>query len=91
MESWQLTASDWSAEHGVPFVFGEGWVGYTPLLSDFEGGPVGAQICRDAVNRAADLGAWGAVACSNAAPTHPMWDDVSLQQEINRNFKETAR
>lgn len=91
MEQWQLAAADWSAQHAVPFVFGEGWVGYTPLGSDFEGGPIGAQVCRDAVRLAGDLGAWGAVVCSNAAPHHPMWADIDLQQQINKDFTRAAR
>jgi hypothetical protein len=91
MEQWLLAASDWALANDVPLVFGEGWVGYTPLLSDFEGGPIGAQVCRDAVKRAGELGAWGAVVCSNAAPHHPMWADVPLQQEINAEFMESVR
>jgi hypothetical protein len=87
MHDWIRVATDWGAAHGVPVVYGEGWVGYTPLHSEFEGGPVGAQVCRDAVRLAGEHGAWGAVVCSNAAPHHPMWADVSLQVEINENFK----
>jgi hypothetical protein len=64
-------------------VFGEGWVGYTPLLATFEEGPVGAELCRRAVHRSMDAGAWGTIVCSNAAPHHPMWTDVALQRELN--------
>lgn len=84
--TWLEVAADWAASHGVPLVLGEGWVGYTPLEGTFEEGPVGAQICRDAVSSARALGAWGTVVCSNAAPHHPMWDDVDLQQGCNRLF-----
>ncbi|WP_165984283.1 cellulase-like family protein [Streptomyces sp. YIM 98790] len=80
---WTAAAADWAAETGVPLVFGEGWVGYTPLHSGFEGGPVGSAICRRAVAGAARAGVRGAVVCSNAAPQHPMWGDVGLQRECN--------
>ncbi|MFB4426177.1 cellulase-like family protein [Streptomyces sp. QL37] len=80
---WIAAAADWSAEAGVPFLFGEGWVGYTPLYGTFEEGPVGAAFCRRAVTEAARAGARGAVVCSNAAPQHPMWQDIRLQQECN--------
>lgn len=88
---WLDVAADWAAAHGVPLVLGEGWVGYTPLYGTFEEGPVGAQICRDAVRYASERGAWGTVVCSNAAPQHPMWADVALQQECNAIFTGTRR
>jgi Sugar-binding cellulase-like len=88
---WLDVAADWAAAHGVPLVLGEGWVGYTPLRGTFEEGPVGAQICRDAVRYARDRGAWGTVVCSNAAPQHPMWADVALQQECNSLFTTGSR
>ncbi|MFP3712834.1 cellulase-like family protein [Puerhibacterium sp. TATVAM-FAB25] len=81
LEEWIGTAADHARRLGVPLVFGEGWVGYTPRDSRFEEGPVGAQICRDAVTLAARVGAWGAVVCSNAAPQHAMWADETLQRE----------
>ncbi|MGR3936011.1 cellulase-like family protein [Streptomyces sp. BRA346] len=81
--TWIDAAADWAAETGVPLVFGEGWIGYTPLHGTFEEGPVGAAFCRRAVNEAARVGAWGAVVCSNAAPQHPMWQDIALQRECN--------
>jgi hypothetical protein len=65
-------------------VFGEGWVGYTPRDCRFEEGPVGAQICRDAIRLSVEAGAWGSLVCSNAAPHHAMWDDTELQRECNR-------
>ncbi|MGI5149419.1 cellulase-like family protein [Plantactinospora sp. CA-294935] len=83
---WMAAAADWAAAHNVPFALGEGWIGYTPLHGTFEEGPVGAQFCRDAVDLAARLGAWGTVVCSNAAPHHPMWADVDLQRELNAGF-----
>jgi hypothetical protein len=83
---WLDVAADWAAAHGVPLVLGEGWVGYTPLRGTFEEGPVGAQICRDAVRYARNVGAWGTIVCSNAAPQHPMWADVALQRECNALF-----
>ncbi|BDZ42188.1 hypothetical protein GCM10025865_14870 [Paraoerskovia sediminicola] len=76
----------WSSGHGVPMVVGEGWVGYTPLLAEFEDGPVGQAIAEHALERCIDLGVWGAVAGSNSAPQHPGWDNVEWQQAWNRRF-----
>ncbi|GAA5087479.1 hypothetical protein HNP84_010314 [Thermocatellispora tengchongensis] len=87
---WIEVAADWAAERGVPLVLGEGWVGYTPLHGTFEEGPVGAAICLEAVGHASRVGAWGTVVCSNAAPQHPMWDDVALQTAANRLFTRAA-
>ncbi|MEV0630993.1 cellulase-like family protein [Nonomuraea wenchangensis] len=83
---WIEVAADWSAARELPLVFGEGWVGYTPLRATFEEGPVGAGICLDAVRQARRAGAWGTVVCSNAAPHHPMWADVDLQVTANALF-----
>ncbi|GAA4812552.1 cellulase-like family protein [Streptomyces ziwulingensis] len=83
LDLWIAAAGDWADERGVPLVFGEGWIGYTPLHSTFEGGAFGADFCRRAVTASARAGARGAVVCSNAAPQHPMWADVALQQECN--------
>ena len=83
LDLWIDVAADWADERGVPLVFGEGWVGYTPLHTTFEEGPVGAHLCRRAVHRSLDVGAWGTLVCSNAAPQHPMWSDVPLQRELN--------
>ena len=83
LTTWIDAAADWAAETGVPLVFGEGWIGYTPLHGTFEEGPVGAAFCRTAAAEAARVGAWGSVVCSNAAPHHPMWQDVTLQRECN--------
>jgi hypothetical protein len=38
------------------------------------------------MRRSADVGAWGTLVCSNAAPQHPMWGDVDLQRELNAEF-----
>ncbi|GAB2604693.1 hypothetical protein GCM10027168_42040 [Streptomyces capparidis] len=83
LTTWIAAAADWAAGAGVPLVFGEGWIGYTPLHGTFEEGPVGAAFCRLAATESARAGAWGAVVCSNAAPHHPMWNDIALQQECN--------
>ncbi|MBO0890699.1 MAG: hypothetical protein J2P14_07275, partial [Acidothermales bacterium] len=83
---WIDVAADWAAANGVPLVFGEGWVGYTPLHGTFEEGPVGAAFCERAVQLSQDVGAWGTVVCSNAAPQHPMWGDVPLQRRLNEAF-----
>jgi hypothetical protein len=87
LDLWIDAAADWAAEHDVPLVFGEGWVGYTPLYANFEEGPVGAAICEHAVRRSAEVGAWGTIVCSNAAPQHPMWRDVALQRRLNDEFR----
>lgn len=83
LDLWIDVAADWARDHNLPLVFGEGWVGYTPLHATFEEGPVGAELCRRAVHRSMDAGAWGTIVCSNAAPHHPMWTDVALQRELN--------
>jgi hypothetical protein len=83
LTTWIAAAADWAAETGVPLVFGEGWIGYTPLHGTFEEGPVGAAFCRTAAAEAVRVGAWGSVVCSNAAPHHPMWQDINLQRECN--------
>jgi hypothetical protein len=83
---WLEVAADHAERRGLPLVFGEGWVGYTPLHGQFEEGPVGAQICRFAMSESARVGAWGSIVCSNAAPQHPMWADVALQKEANALF-----
>lgn len=90
LELWIAAAGDTAAAHGIPLVFAEGWVGYTPLYGRFEEGPVGAEICRRAARLSAAAGAWGTVVCSNAAPHHPMWNDVTLQQEVNAIFRSGA-
>lgn len=86
LDTWIDVAGDWAAEHSVPLVFGEGWVGYTPLYGTFEEGPVGAEICAHAVRRSSEVAAWGTLVCSNAAPHHPMWADVELQKRLNEGF-----
>lgn len=88
--TWLDAAADFAIARGIPFAFGEGWIGYTPLRGNFEEGPVGAEYCRFAVREAARVGAWGTIVCSNAAPHHPMWDDVALQKSCNDFFLSTG-
>lgn len=90
LADWIDAAADHAARMGVPVYFGEGWVGYTPRDGKFEEGPVGAQICRDAVAHSVRVGAWGTIVCSNAAPQHPMWKDEALQRECNAAFLASA-
>jgi hypothetical protein len=90
LDIWLDAAADWAAAHDVPLVFGEGWVGYTPLYGTFEEGPVGAAFCEYAVRASIRVGAWGTVVCSNAAPQHPMWQDVGLQRRLNDEFRKGA-
>ncbi|PSL08492.1 sugar-binding cellulase-like protein [Haloactinopolyspora alba] len=85
--TWIEAAADFALSRGVPMVLGEGWVGYTPLGSWFEEGPVGAEICRLAVRTAANVGARGTVICSNAAPHHAMWGEAELQSTCNETFR----
>jgi hypothetical protein len=86
LDLWIAAAADLAADRGIPLVLGEGWVGYTPLHGTFEEGPVGAAICERAVRASAAVGAWGTIVCSNAAPHHPMWNDVPLQRRLNAQF-----
>ncbi|MFF3494704.1 cellulase-like family protein [Streptomyces sp. NPDC002795] len=86
LDTWIAAAADLCAARGIPLVFGEGWIGYTPLSGSFEEGPIGAEFCRYAVARSAKAGAWGTLVCSNAAPHHPMWNDIALQIECNALF-----
>lgn len=78
----------WGQRHDAPVVIGEGWVGYTPLLAEFEDGPVGQAIAEHALARCIELGVWGAVAGSNSAPHHPGWQNVAWQQRWNRRFQQ---
>jgi hypothetical protein len=87
LETWIAVAADWAAAREIPLVFGEGWVGYTPLHAGFEEGPVGSEICSLAVRLSAAAGAYGTIVCSNAAPQHPMWRDVALQRRLNDEFR----
>ena len=86
LRTWLDVARDWGAEHGVPLVFGEGWIGYTPRDCRFEEGPIGAEFCRLAIRESIRVGARGTIVCSNAAPQHSMWADVELQQQCNQTF-----
>ena len=77
------TAADWSRRHGVPAVIGEGYVGYTPLLTNFEEGPVGKSLAEFAVETCLRLNFWGIMLCSNSAPQHPFWQDIAWQKRMN--------
>lgn len=79
--------ADWARQHHVPAVLGEGYVGYTPLLTGFEEGPVGKDIAEYAVDMCMGLGFWGIILCSNAAPHHPFWRDVAWQQRLNSRIR----
>ena len=87
LRTWLDVARDWAASHGVPIVFGEGWIGYTPKDCRFEEGPIGAEFCRLAIDESMRVHAWGTVVCSNAAPHHAMWSDIALQQLCNEAFR----
>lgn len=83
LHTWIATAADFTAGRGLPLVFGEGYVGYTPLYTRFEEDGVGVDVLEQAIRASIEVGAWGAVVCSNAAPQHPMWADVAMQQRLN--------
>lgn len=78
--------ADWAEQHQVPAVIGEGYVGYTPLYTNFEEGPVGKNIAEYAVAASQRLNFWGVILCSNAAPHHPFWQDVTWQQRLNASI-----
>jgi hypothetical protein len=75
--------ADWARRLSIPCVIGEGFLGYTPYESEFEGGPVGKAVAEHAIAEIVRLGFWGSVTCSNAAPHHPMWTDVAWQRRMN--------
>ena len=83
----KLTAiASFARERSVPAVIGEGWIGYTPLYSEYEDGPLGTAIAEHAVDRALELGFWGVVLGSNSAPHHPAWSSIPWQQRLNRKL-----
>jgi Sugar-binding cellulase-like len=78
----------WAQRHDIPAVIGEGWIGYTPLLAEFEDGPVGQGIAEHAVERCIEHGFWGTVLGSNSAPHHPGWRNLAWQRRWNRRLLE---
>jgi hypothetical protein len=78
--------ADWAQQQHIPAVIGEGYVGYTPLLTNFEEGPVGKNIAEYAIATCQRLNFWGTILCSNAAPHHPFWQDVAWQQRMNASI-----
>lgn len=76
----------WAARHDIPAVIGEGWIGYTPLLAEFEDGPVGQGIAEYAVEKCIEHGFWGTVLGSNSAPHHPGWHNVDWQRRWNQRL-----
>lgn len=83
IESRVIAIAEWARWRGVPAVVGEGWIGYTPLEGGFEEGPIGKALAEHGIRTALAHGVWGVVACSNAAPHHPMWADVDWQRRMN--------
>jgi hypothetical protein len=87
----KLTAvATFARERQIPAVIGEGWIGYTPLYSEYEDGPLGTAIAEHAVRRAIELGYWGVVLGSNSAPHHPGWANVEWQVRMNAEFRASA-
>ena len=83
IESRVVAVAEWARWRGVPAVVGEGWVGYTPRDGWFEESPVGRSLAEHGIRTALAHGVWGVVACSNAAPHHPMWADAAWQRRVN--------
>jgi hypothetical protein len=77
----------WADQHRAPAVIGEGWIGYTPLLAEFEDGPVGQGLAEHAIERCIELGFWGVVLGSNSAPHHPGWRNVEWQKKWNARLR----
>lgn len=86
LDTWLAAAADHALAHDIPLVFGEGWVGYTPLRGRFEEDAIGLGLIHHAMTRSAEIGAWGSIVCSNAAPHHPMWADREQIVQANRLF-----
>jgi hypothetical protein len=87
IESRVVAVSEWARWKSIPAVIGEGWVGYTPLLGEFEEGSVGLELAEHGIRTALAQGVWGIVLCSNAAPHHPMWGNVEWQQRLNAEIQ----
>jgi hypothetical protein len=83
IESRVTAVAAWARAQRIPTVVGEGWVGYTPLAGTFEEGPVGRDLAEHGIRTALAQGVWGVVLCSNAAPHHPMWENVDWQRRMN--------
>jgi len=83
IESRVIAVAEWARWREMPAVVGEGWVGYTPRDGGFEEGPAGLALAEHGIRTALEHGVWGVVACSNAAPHHPMWADAAWQRRMN--------
>ncbi len=79
----------WAERRQLPAVIGEGWIGYTPLLAEFEDGPVGQSLAEHAIERCIEHGFWGAVLGSNSAPHHPGWRNVEWQRKWTARLRES--
>ncbi|NQU75878.1 MAG: hypothetical protein HQ546_06145 [Planctomycetes bacterium] len=67
----------------VPVAVGEGWLSYSPLLAEFEDGPVGKTIAEEAVDDALEFDYWAIVPNSNSSPAHGRcWADVDWHKKI---------
>ncbi|MBM7503920.1 cellulase-like family protein [Agromyces aurantiacus] len=82
VESRVVAIAEWARWRAVPAVVGEGWVGYTPRDGRFEETGFGLELAEHGIRTALAHGVWGVVACSNAAPHHPMWADVAWQRRM---------
>jgi hypothetical protein len=84
LAGWVDSVADFARRRGIPAVFGEGVVGYTPLLTRFEEDAVGKDIAEFVVDRCLAAGFQGVVLTSNAAPHHPMWHtDGDWMRRVN--------
>ncbi|MGR0321223.1 cellulase-like family protein [Agromyces sp. ZXT2-3] len=91
VESRVIAVAEWARWREVPAVIGEGWVGYTPRDGGFEETGFGLELAEHGIRTALANGVWGVVACSNAAPHHPMWADVDWQRRMTGLVAEAGR
>jgi Sugar-binding cellulase-like len=83
IESRIIAISRWARKEIIPAVIGEGWIGYTPLFSNFEESAEGCALAEFGVRTALDHGVWGVVLGSNVAPHHPAWALEEWQRSVN--------
>jgi hypothetical protein len=73
-----------AARRGVPAATGEGWISYSPLLAEFEDGPVGKTIAEDAVRDCIENDYWAIVPNSNSSPAHARcWAERDWHLKVN--------
>lgn len=91
IESRVIAIAEWARWQRVPAIIGEGWIGYTPLRGDFEEGVLGRALAEHGITTALEVGIWGVVLSSNAAPHHPMWQLRAWQAAQNARILSAGR